>query len=131
MNRFLIVFFLIAAVGCSDKYSCNGYPDMPCASISGVYDRTKDGVRDYRSASNYDEEGNWISEEDKPSVSPNNITVSDTYNALNYVSVGDPILSEPRILRGLLFPWEDSEKDLQAGGYIYLRVEEPKWIMVE
>jgi len=144
MNKNFLVVLLISMVsGCATNYSCSGYPDMPCASISGVYDRTKDGVTDYRATTGNSESKNSSSRKgisrgrhggathNHSSHENNVIQVAKSETVLNYVAPGDPILSEPRILRGLFFPWVDDDKDLQAGGYVYLRISEPKWIMVD
>ncbi len=44
---------------------------------------------------------------------------------------GDPVLTNPRKLRILFFPWEDKEKDLNAGGYVYIRLGDPEWLILQ
>lgn len=40
---------------------------------------------------------------------------------------GAAILSRPRILRALVLPWQDKDGDLNAGGYVYLRLDDGEW----
>ncbi len=40
---------------------------------------------------------------------------------------GSAILSRPRILRALVLPWQDKDGDLNAGGYVYLRLDDGEW----
>lgn len=124
--KFSILTVLILLVsGCATNYTCSGVPDTPCRSISGVYNNTSGGVTDYRSEKEGGEENN---SEDSQSAS---INISTSNNVLNYIDAGDHILTEPRILRGLIFPYEDESKDLIIGGYLYMRISEPQWLMVQ
>lgn len=36
-------------------------------------------------------------------------------------------LSAPHVLRILVMPWQDADGDLQAGGYVYLRLDQGQW----
>jgi len=127
MNIKLLVLstLVILMSGCATNYTCSGVPDTPCRSISGVYNNTSDGVTDYREEN---EKGKKSSDSSNEKL---NINISTSNNVLNYIAAGDPILTEPRILRGLIFPYEDSAKDLIIGGYVFMRISEPQWIMVD
>ncbi len=131
MNTMMNIKFSILTVvillmsGCATNYSCSGVPDTPCRSISGVYNNTSSGIPDYRDEQ---EAGNTNSDSSNQS---SNINISTSNNVLNYITAGDPILTEPRILRGLIFPYEDASKDLIIGGYVFMRISESQWLMVD
>lgn len=40
---------------------------------------------------------------------------------------GDALLTRPRVVRVLVLPWEDDSGDLNAGGYLYLRLDRGAW----
>lgn len=40
---------------------------------------------------------------------------------------GAALLTTPRVLRVLITPWPDADGDLQAGGYVYLRLDRGQW----
>ncbi|TAM33219.1 MAG: hypothetical protein EPN60_02045 [Nevskiaceae bacterium] len=39
----------------------------------------------------------------------------------------DALLTRPRVVRVLVLPWEDDGGDLNAGGYLYLRLDRGAW----
>lgn len=42
---------------------------------------------------------------------------------------GDALLTRPRVVRVLVLPWEDESGDLNAGGFLYLRLDRGTWTL--
>lgn len=120
MNRILILLFSNAAlVSCVTDYACSEYPETGCQPVSAVHRKTNDGYRDYRKG--LYNEGQDSGRKDVE------IKISETKSAMATLDPGNPILTKPVILRVLLAPWEDSEKDLDAGGYLFIKVRDSQW----
>lgn len=49
--------------------------------------------------------------------------------ALETPPAGNPLLTRPRVVRVLILPWEDEAGDLNAGGYLYLRLDRGSWTL--
>ena len=134
MKKLLFLAFTFSLVGCSTKYSCGQFPEYGCQPVSAVYDRTNDGYNDYRRNLYDGEKGEWdwddeyIFEEDADEGG-NHIHIEQVYRTLNYSMPGDPILTKPVVLRILFNSWEDKEKDLNAGGFVYVRLRGSEWVI--
>lgn len=122
MNKLLLQGLLLMLVaGCTTPYSCGQFPQTGCQPVSEVYRRTTDNFHDYRSELNQDEKAQKI--EKTVSVVPGEPVL--TYRA------GDPILTKPQVMRILLNAWEDKSGDLNAGGFVYIRVKDSEWQLKE
>ena len=110
--------------GCATDYSCGQFPESGCQPVSTVYDRTNDGYHDYRRT---------LYEEEKKKNSRGgddaHVHIGQAHRTLNYSTPGDPLLSKPVILRILFNSWEDKDKDLNAGGFVYVRLRDSEWVV--
>jgi len=106
-----LCFYALAAValaGCSAApYSC-GVPlsNGKCQSLSEVHRDTVLGT------------GGPTQAAATPTTAPPSLVLP---------GLGSPLLSRPSTLRVRVRPWEDSDGDLHAGGYIYLRMGRGEW----
>jgi hypothetical protein len=50
---------------------------------------------------------------------------------LSHAVSGDPIYSEPVVLRILFNDWEDQDGNLHSRNYIYHVVKESQWLIVD
>ena len=124
---FLILISLLMLNGCAATYTCGQFPSSGCQSVSTVYEKTNDGFHDYRKTL-FDEE-NKKKVEKKKQKNGQKLHVGKTHQTLNYATPGDPILTKPAVMRVLFNAWVDQEKDLNAGGFIYLRLRDSEWVI--
>ena len=123
-NLLFLAFTFLLMSGCATNYSCGKFPESGCRPVSAVYDRTNDGYHDYRRTL-YDEEKSEGSSGDGDI----HVHVGQAYRTLNYNTPGDPLLTKPVVLRILFNAWEDKEKDLNAGGFVYVRLRGSEWVI--
>lgn len=126
----LLGCIVLAIQGCSSNYTCSQFPDTGCQPVSEVYEKTNGGLNDYRTdfykGGDSESEGSLRDGRDPAKLELN---IGQANRALNYVTPGDPILTKPVIMRVLFNSWEDSEKDLDAGGFVYIRLRDSEWVM--
>jgi len=106
-------------VGCATNYNCGQFPESGCQPVSEVYERTNNGFHDYRRTL-YDDEIEKDGYANRP------IELNQTQHAA--VS-GDPILTRPVVMRVLFNSWKDKNGDLNAGGFVYVRVRDSQWLI--
>jgi len=123
LNFLLLGLFSLLLVGCATPYSCGKLNQSGCQSVSKVYQRTS-----YKENNSQATSGIRGGAEKRSSSNPK-IRISATSNALQTIKPGDPLLTSPTVMRILLTSWEDKEKDLNAGGYVYIRVKESQWVL--
>jgi len=114
-KEFFALLLLILLSGCSTGYSCNTKTAGKCQSVSDVY-------------KNVDKDGSV--EEEKSEVASISGVSSGSINKLKEPIEGQAILSQPIVLRVLLNYWEDEDKDLNLGGYIFVKVRDAQWQML-
>lgn len=129
MNKVIFATCVMAALtltGCADNFSCAQYPTTGCQPVSDVYARTNGELNDYRN-SLYREENKKKDEEKKDSMKSTVVEVGQAHRSLNYAQPGDPILSKPVVMRILINSYVDNQNDLNAGGYVYIKVRDSEW----
>ena len=117
----------LTLAGCASgpKYACGVPEGVTCQPVSAVYAssstsslvRTETGESEATTAE--------VAAEDSPSVQPARVpgTVVAT------VQPGEPILTAPRVLRLWIAPWEDAGGDLHDETYLYLRIDDGRWVL--
>lgn len=129
--------------GCSSlgvgnsEYACQGMPDgVQCMSTRDVYDATNDGQVPRSITAEEARKG-------VTSVPPSSgvdMTAQDQHAAReaafvnNYVApyLPDrpiPIRTPAQVMRIWVAPWEDTNGDLNATGYLYTEVEPRRWVI--
>lgn len=126
MNKHVLFSLCLSLLGgCATTYTCGQFPQSGCQPVSTVYERTNDGFHDYR-RSLYDEEKKAKGKRTDEEL---HIQVGQAYRALNVATPGDPMLTQPVVLRVLFNAWEDKDKDLNAGGFVYVRLKDSQWVL--
>ncbi len=119
MTRVLFLFISLSAfTACSPTYTCGDVPDAVCQSVSETFERTQGRASSKsRAAARPDPTGSG------PVAAPG------TEPLVQDSTFDDPFLTKPVLLRILFTPWQDKEHDLHAGGYVYIRLEDSKWVL--
>ncbi|MGQ0699940.1 MAG: TraV family lipoprotein [Panacagrimonas sp.] len=108
---YYVVLLALTACASEPRYSC-GVPVSAggCRTVSRVFeDSLKMGT-----AKADPSESKSVAKSDAPVAVPN---------------PGDALLTRPRVVRVLVLPWEDEAGDLNAGGYLYLRLDRGAWTL--
>lgn len=115
----------VAIAGCSTSYTCGQFPSSGCQPVSEVYDKTNEGFHDYRKSlfAKKDDDKNKRGEGEIL------INVSKAHKAVNFAAPGDPILTKPITMRVLFSSWVDKDKDLNAGGFYYVKLRDSEWVL--
>lgn len=119
--RKLVIAVMLPAIltGCAStlsgldgetKFACKAPEGVSCASLSGVY---ANAVANNLPA---------LRKEGKGEAQAAQIIGRAP-------SSGDPIRSQPKILRIWIAPWEDSEGDLHDQSYIYVVADPGRWVI--
>lgn len=108
--RILIIVGLLTLFlsSCATTYSCKTQTAGKCQSISEVY-------------ANVNKEG------DDNNLKSDDSSLKSVGKILTQPLEGKAVLKEPKVIRVLLNYFEDEERDLNLGGYIFVKVEDAKW----
>ena len=137
-------------VGCATpKYAC-GVPDgIGCKPLSEVHRMAKDGTLKMRSAPNHrdDEEtqskkepaaqadvmklANGANNETASEPEPEQVAPSRMAPDIVTVTPGAPLLIPPRTMRVWVSRWPDEDGTLHDETYLYLRLDNGRWLMEE
>lgn len=127
MNKIIILLPLLALVGCAPKYTCGEFPGAECMPVSDVYKDTNDGLRDYRKE--FYARSGGDEKDDQLENDQNLVNVSSTRRTIALPSPGQPILTKPVVLRVMIKAWEDKDKDLNSGSYVFVRLRDSEWVI--
>jgi conjugal transfer pilus assembly protein TraV len=126
----LCALALLAALGgCSgEEYKCpipNGAGG--CRSVDRVYQDTQDLDNVDTPSAGVAPAGQDGKESKSDSVSRVIVAAANAPQTVAAPGPGTALLSAPHVLRLLITPWPDADGDLEAGGYIYLRLDRGEW----
>jgi conjugal transfer pilus assembly protein TraV len=106
------------------EFGCKAPEGVSCSSLSGVYANAVannlPALKD-RLLFERDKEKNKEKKEAEPYDAKSEIIIGEA------PSSGDPIRSQPKIMRIWIAPWEDSEGDLHDQSYIYVVADYGRW----
>jgi conjugal transfer pilus assembly protein TraV len=132
MRRLLLLVTLLSLGACSTtpRYACP-IPDGVggCRSLAQVY-------HDTQALDGSDTPGAAGAKPDTPHPDTSlddavltHLLVAAGTSAMPLAAPGPEhaVLSLPRVLRVLITPWADADGDLQAGGHLYLRLDDGQW----
>lgn len=115
------LFSVLFVTSCGPKYACAGLEGGGCTTVADAYLATSSpDWTDARAAQR----------DDGRAADTQDPTPTDSASAAASIvspSAGQPILSQPRVLRLWIKHWEDVDRDLHAGSYIFLRVTDAEW----
>jgi conjugal transfer pilus assembly protein TraV len=118
-----------ALAGCSgEEYKCpipNGAGG--CRSVDRVYQDTQDLDNADAPSAGVPPAGQAGGESKADSVARVIVAAGNAPQAVAAPGPGTALLSAPHVLRLLITPWPDADGDLEAGGYIYLRLDRGEW----
>lgn len=100
------------------KFACKAPDGVTCSSLSGVYaNAVANNLPGPR-------------KEEKAGASDNLAAYSARGEVVGRApSAGDPIRSQPRILRVWIAPWEDTDGDLHDQSYVYVVADPGRWVL--
>ena len=116
MTRALLLCLSLSAVtACSPTYTCGDVPDAVCQSVSDTFEQTQGRAASTARAA--------------ARTGPGPVAAPGTEPLVHDSGFDGLFLTKPLLLRILFTPWQDKEHDLHAGGYVYIRLEDSKWVL--
>jgi conjugal transfer pilus assembly protein TraV len=125
----LCLSLAVALAGCSgEEYKC----PIPsgtggCRSVDRVYQDTQDLDNADTPSAGVAPAGGDGKESKADSVARVIVAAGNAPQAVAAPGPGTALLSAPHVLRLLISPWPDADGDLEAGGFIYLRLDRGEW----
>ena len=127
----IIPTLLLAVVlaGCSgEEYKCPIPSGVGgCRSVDRVYQDTQDLDSTDAPSAGVAPAGQDGKESKADSVARVIVAAGNAPPAVAAPGPGTALLSAPHVLRLLITPWPDADGDLEAGGYVYLRLDRGEW----
>lgn len=113
----------------SQSYKCPVPTDLGgCRSLDRVYSDTKDlDDTDTPSAGVPAATAGGDDPKKADSVTRTVVVAGNARPPIAPAGPGAALLTTPNVLRVLITPWPDADGDLQAGGYVYLRLDRGQW----
>lgn len=125
--------------GASSSYRCKAPVGVACDSVSGTYSNALQGKlpsqRDASAAAGGDAAASAPSDgAPAPAVRRRGtavpivpLTADGRADPADYFAA--PLRSAPRILRIWIKPWEDADHDLNGESYVYVQVDDGRWLV--
>jgi conjugal transfer pilus assembly protein TraV len=106
--------------------SCAAPDGVSCISVSGIYANSmQNNLPSQKPHSAAAADSSTVTDAEKSNiVAPLTATTSGPT-----LSSGDPIRSKQRVLRIWIAPWEDDAGDLRDQSFVYLVVENGRWLL--
>lgn len=101
------------------KFSCKVPEGVTCSSLSGVY---ANAVADNLPSLRAGKQGNPDAQKDVQKSGAQQIVGRAPTS-------GDPIRTQPKVLRIWIAPWEDADGDLHDQSYVYVMANPGRWVI--
>lgn len=118
----------MSGLGGSEQYGCKAPAGVQCQSVSGNYYNSVRGTTRLPAAG--------TGAQPVPLVPVMNASLNRRANLPTAQAVTEatgyepqPLRSSPRILRLWIKPWEDADHDLVDQSYVYVQVDQGKWML--
>jgi len=118
----------MSGLGGSEQYGCKAPAGVQCQSVSGNYYNSVRGTTRFPAVG--------AGARPVPTVPLMNASLNRRVSLPpNHTVAGAagyeprPLRSSPRILRLWIKPWEDADHDLVDQSYVYVRVDQGKWML--
>lgn len=117
-----ILLSVLSLTACSTavKYTCNDIEGTNCHSLSTTAEQTAYAIPS--TGKSLSETANL--DRNKPLYSH-----KLAGKQLSYVDAGKPMLTEPWVAGIYFTPHVDAQGDLDAGGYVYMKVSDSQWVL--
>ncbi|HCY63213.1 MAG TPA: conjugal transfer protein TraV [Oxalobacteraceae bacterium] len=116
----------ITGLNGSAEYGCKAPLGVRCDSVSGTYYNAIQNNLPSQQPARKPEGSSMIPARPQPAALPANATAvataAPTVAAL-------PLRAQPRVLRLWYKPWEDADRDLYDQGYVYVQVDNGRWLI--
>jgi len=125
--------------GASSSYNCKAPVGVRCDSVSGTYANALQGNLPSQRGAPAAAGGNGASlappdglaapaaRRRGTTVPATRLTVDGQTGPADYFAA--PLRSTPRILRIWIKPWEDADRDLNGESYVYVQVDDGRWLV--
>lgn len=117
----------MSGLGGSEQYGCKAPAGVQCQSVAGNYFNSVRGTTRLPAAGTGAQRGPTASLMQASLARPNLPIDHATASGTGYEP--QPLRSSPRILRLWIKPWEDADHDLVDQSYVYVRVDQGKWML--
>lgn len=130
MKIILVLAGILLLNGCASiRYSCTGSDKNAhgCSSLTEVANRSN---LDITPVAIEADKADLISR--KAALKKTVKKLQDSPGqALSRVNVGQPILNQPKTMRIFYTPFKDEQGDLNVGGYVYVQLTDPEWVIAQ
>lgn len=130
MKRIALYFSACTAAaalsGCSSMSGLDAQTSFSCKAPEGVQCESMEGV--YANAMQHNLPGQRVNSGKNAGAAPAELKAGSGVLTRPIYS-GTPIRSAPRVLRIWFAPWEDSDGDLHDQSYVYLPVDNGRWLV--
>jgi len=132
----MAAIFLGGCASSGSEFTCGQIPEVKCQPVSSSYEASNGSLEDYdyREEFNNDSAGQaapTLKKTDKTNDGVIKVEVGNVSTSLSHAVSGDPIYSEPVVLRILFNDWKDQDGNLHSRNYIYHVVKESQWLIVD
>lgn len=103
------------------QYACKAPAGVKCESVSGTY---HNALQNNLPAQR--QRGETAPRQD-PAAAPPPALPTSSVSGIDRAPA--PIRSQPRVLRLWIKPWEDSDRDLHDQGYVYVQIDQGRWLV--
>lgn len=119
----------ITGLSGSAEYGCKAPAGVRCDSVSGTYyNAIQNNLPSQQPARKPDPSSDVIPARAQPASLRTQATPTTTASAAPAVAVL-PLRAQPRVLRLWYKPWEDADRDLYDQGYVYVQVDNGRWLI--
>lgn len=127
-NIFILLVLAVGLHGCATQFGCTKtMGNQGCQSVSAVAKKTEGTLKEDAATNSKDVK----SRKKELAENTRRLQSKPGTNALNQVYVGEPILTQPQTMRIYFAPYKDEQGDLNTGGYVYLQITEPEWVIAK
>lgn len=132
--------FILAAIlsaGCANitglngsaEYGCKAPAGVRCDSVSGTYyNAIQNNLPGQQPMRRPDGSSGVLPARPHPASLPTDAAAATTASASPAITA-QPLRAQPRVLRLWYKPWEDADRDLYDQGYVYVQVDQGRWLI--
>lgn len=129
----------ISGLGGSAEYGCKAPQGMQCDSVSGnYYNAIRNDLPSQRQRRQTDATGRTAAAGPRPAAVNASAVAAARLPAIGQTGTGNaspgtlaalPLRSQTRVLRLWFKPWEDADFDLYDQGFVYVQIDDGRWLI--